>query len=532
MSTDKGDSDVVSVPRGDTPGAPHPRQTQFAGGRVVPQLESCSDGVVARAVSVPGHPHQVGSSVGGLVRDKAQQQASAVCLASPRSGGVGDRRAVLVVEASGRVCLSSVHHASQGPGESQTGRGSSDTGGPLLADQTVVLPSTGTPDGAPGSSASLPPTSVTARGPDSPLQRVHAQPSRLEAIRHSVGAEGFSAHAARIISESNRPSTSQCYDAKWRAWSDWCLKQQVDPLDPSLGQVGEFFIHLYEVKNLSVSAIKGYRSAMSSSLKFSKNEASSVGSDPKLSAMIRYFARNRFISRSVTPRWNLTSVLWSLCSAPYEPLGQASLLNLSIKTAFLLAFATAKRRGELHALSCADGHMSFASDSVTFILEPGFLAKSQTLFTTPDPIIVPALPRDCRSPITDRYLCPVRAIKIYLKRTKKLRKNRLRFFIPTLSTREVSKATISRWICRAITTAYAGLSTIPRRRFGTRAHEVRAVATSWAFRSGVPLSRIMQAASWRHHNTFSRFYLRSLTTQAKDLLQLGPLVAAGAVVNA
>ncbi len=270
---------------------------------------------------------------------------------------------------------------------------------------------------------------------------------------------------------------------------------------------------------------------MASSLKYSKNAARLVGSDPKLSAMIRYFARNRFISRTVTPRWNLTSVLWSLCSAPYEPLGQASLLNLSIKTAFLLAFATAKRRGELHALSCADGHMSFAQDSVTFILEPGFLAKTQTLFKTPDPIIVPALPRGSRSPITDRYLCPVRAIKIYLRRTKKLRKKRLRFFIPTLSTRDVSKATISRWICKAITTAYAGLSTIPRRRFGTRAHEVRAVATSWAFRSGVPLSRIMQAASWRHHNTFSQFYLRSLTTQAADLLQLGPLIAAGAVVN-
>ncbi|MES9882153.1 MAG: hypothetical protein ABW185_14870 [Sedimenticola sp.] len=270
---------------------------------------------------------------------------------------------------------------------------------------------------------------------------------------------------------------------------------------------------------------------MASSLKYSKNAARFVGSDPKLSAMIRYFARNRFISRTVTPRWNLTSVLWSLCSAPYEPLSQASLLNLSIKTAFLLAFATAKRRGELHALSCADGHMSLAQDSVTFTLEPGFLAKTQTLFQTPDPIIVPALPRGSRSPITDRYLCPVRAIKIYLKRTKKLRQNRLRFFIPTLSTRDVSKATISRWICRAITTAYAGLSSIPRSRFGTRAHEVRAVATSWAFRSGVPLSRIMQAASWRHHNTFSRFYLRSLTTQSQDLLQLGPLVAAGVVVN-
>ncbi len=85
----------------------------------------------------------------------------------------------------------------------------------------------------------------------------------------------------------------------------------------------------------------------------------------KLSAMIRYFARNRFISRTITPRWNLTSVLWSLCSAPYEPLGQASLLNLSIKTAYLLAFATAKRRGQLHALSCAQGHISFAQDSVT-----------------------------------------------------------------------------------------------------------------------------------------------------------------------
>ena len=43
------------------------------------------------------------------------------------------------------------------------------------------------------------------------------------------------------------------------------------------------------------------------------------------------------------PSWDLQVALRSLCLPPFEPLSQADLTRLSMKTAFLLAIATAKR---------------------------------------------------------------------------------------------------------------------------------------------------------------------------------------------
>ena len=55
-------------------------------------------------------------------------------------------------------------------------------------------------------------------------------------------------------------------------------------------------------------------------------------------------------------------MLDALCLPPFEPLAQAELKWVSIKTAFLLAIASAKRVGELHALSVCDSCLRWNSD--------------------------------------------------------------------------------------------------------------------------------------------------------------------------
>ena len=50
--------------------------------------------------------------------------------------------------------------------------------------------------------------------------------------------------------------------------------------------------------------------------------------------------------------WDLDVVLRHLMSSEYEPLEHLSLRALTKKTLFLVALATAKRVGELQALSC------------------------------------------------------------------------------------------------------------------------------------------------------------------------------------
>ena len=51
------------------------------------------------------------------------------------------------------------------------------------------------------------------------------------------------------------------------------------------------------------------------------------------------------------PDWDLSLVLKALMKAPFEPIQTCELKCLTYKTVFLLAFATAARRSELHALS-------------------------------------------------------------------------------------------------------------------------------------------------------------------------------------
>ena len=113
---------------------------------------------------------------------------------------------------------------------------------------------------------------------------------------------------------------------------------------------------------------------------------------------------------------------WRLQKAPmYEPLHQASGLHVTIKTAFLLALTTAKRCSDIYALAVDASHLRFnKSDGlVSLIVQIGSLAKSQLPSICPDPIVIPTLARTCNQRgHSDRLLCPIRALKCYLKMTK------------------------------------------------------------------------------------------------------------------
>ena len=52
----------------------------------------------------------------------------------------------------------------------------------------------------------------------------------------------------------------------------------------------------------------------------------------------------------VLPQWDLGILLGALSKPPYEPLREASLKHLTLKTVFLLAMASAGRCSELQAL--------------------------------------------------------------------------------------------------------------------------------------------------------------------------------------
>ena len=170
---------------------------------------------------------------------------------------------------------------------------------------------------------------------------------------------------------------------------------------------------------------------------------------------------------------------------------------------------------------------------MTFCLAPDFLAKTQRPGDeSMDVFSIPALTEFVGDQEVDGLLCPVRAVREYLRRTRDCRPSCSRLFVTVSEPRRpVHPHTLSFWICQVIRRAYAGVSEEECRLVKLGSHEIRAVATSALFRKVRSLSSVLKAGTWRCMSTFASFYLRDVTHKYLDTFSLGPIVAALGVVR-
>ena len=197
---------------------------------------------------------------------------------------------------------------------------------------------------------------------------------------------------------------------------------------------------------------------------------------------------------------------------------------------FLLALASAKRIGDLHALSYRVSHTRNWVE-VSFSFVTGFVAKTQdpsSLAPRFEGFSVPALP-NARNNHNGR-LCPVRAVKVYLDRTAPHRPRCERFFVTAgRSKKEIAKTTVSFWLRKTISRAYELSGTalpVP----APRARETRGIAPSLPFKKNFAVDQVLKAGTWRRHTTFTRHYLRDIAHKSLATFHLGPVVAAQALV--
>ena len=178
-------------------------------------------------------------------------------------------------------------------------------------------------------------------------------------------------------------------------------------------------------------------------------------------------------------------------------------------------------------------HLRFnqSDGSVSLTVQTGFFAKNQLLSICPDSIIIPSLAQTCKMEYVDRLLCPIRALKFYLKMTSSYRKNRTRLILPIKGNQDMSKALVSRWVSYTIKLAYRKLTHRDISFLKIKAHEVKALSSSWTFFDKVPFSEILKAAVWNQSSTFAKFYLREMSQQADNLHTLSPIVVAQKVVG-
>ena len=364
-----------------------------------------------------------------------------------------------------------------------------------------------------------------------------AEPSRMAIISGYIEQRGFSKQVSQRLSVPQRKSTSEVYDGKWKVFRQWCQSQQLNPATTSIPDIADFLLFLFSEKKLSISTIKGYRSCLSQVM---SARGIDISSNSDLNLLVRSFTVERPLAHREIPRWDLLVVLRYLMKAPFEKMETSSLKHLTMKTAFLLSLATAKRNSELHAFSAIvafpDGH---ASATLSFL--PDFIAKT-TQLDKPDggtltPVTIPALAPTLPSDHSDRSLCPVRALRLYLERTKagkdSLRPRRLFVSYKPDHNRDIHKATLSGWIKLTIREAYRAVQDEDLPHFsstGFQARELRAHATTLAFSQHHSLSQVMSAASWRNSGTFAQFYLRDIPS-CEGLSSLGPFVAGQFVIG-
>ena len=231
-------------------------------------------------------------------------------------------------------------------------------------------------------------------------------------------------------------------------------------------------------------------------------------------------------------------VLQSLTQAPFEPMALAPLKWVTFKTCFLVTLASGKRRSEVHALL----HSRLRTDDnwSKVILEPSnrFIAKNQ-LARDGTAVLQPIVLRSLSGTLSrdlqdDRSLCPVRALRYYLDRTKDLRGDRELLFISHRSSHrtEIHKNTLSSWLVQTIRHCLQHCSDNTAALCRVKSHDIRALAASWAFKSGVALEDVMKACSWKAHNTFTSFYLKDVSlSNPEGKISLGPVAIAQQTVH-
>lgn len=311
----------------------------------------------------------------------------------------------------------------------------------------------------------------------------------------------------------------------------------MDPFHAPIPKITSFLSWVLEERKLSVDALRGYRSTISSVIKSATCGSRDLSVDASLRAYIRHHMLANPRPFKHRPPWDLSVVLHALGKPPYEPLKDASLKSVTLKAVFLLSLALGRRRSYVHALMHGSPYTEFAKDGTKVSLRPSvaFVAKNERPNAQKSVITLPALNGPSAE---DHYLCPVRALHHYHKMTAPpaVRQGRLRLFIqhkrmPVIQ--EVSLTTVSRWIKQVVVSA---LDSMTQDRAGlslhqVRAHDLRALAASWASFNDVSLDEICKACFWKSPGCFQDRYLKDMASISDGMYSLGDLVVAHTVVN-
>ncbi len=368
----------------------------------------------------------------------------------------------------------------------------SHTSGPSLPRASLAP----TPESVPGPSLST--------GPGTTTQTPKSRPTvsgGLANHRQSLENQGFSSEVVATMLARRGDSTYSRYGECWKAFNGWCESRGADPFSASQMVILEFLQSLLD-SGRATNTLKVYSSAILA-FHFGINGIP-VGRLPSVSRFLAGAVRI-WPNPVVLPSWSLQPVLDSLTKYPWEPMEQADIKHVTLKTIFLLAVTSARRVSELNALCLDKGcYRLITPDILLLRTNVDFMPKCKTEFHRSQEIQLNSFYAKPKTPDEKRLhrMCPIRALQVYVDRTKESRKSNQLFvsFKKGSQGFPISKKRISSWIVETIRTCYLQEGLPPPK--NVRAHGTRAQASSWAAFAGVDPMRICRAAVWSNLHTF------------------------------
>ncbi len=348
------------------------------------------------------------------------------------------------------------------------------------------------------------------------------EPSCVVASGLSGELDALQARVVGTLTEARAPSTRRLYALKWGVFVKWCHQAHIDPVVCTVLDVLSFLQYRLDSGSLP-STLKVYVAAIASFR--SPQGGQSIGRDPMVVSFLKGARRLHPPRPPSVPPWDLEVVLRALSQPPFEPLSSVGLKELSLKTALLLALASAKRIGDLHAFSVDSDCIRFGPGDCSVTLRPrmGYVPKSLSTPFKIQTVSLSALSSESAASSeadAQTSVCPVRALRIYIDRSASFRQSNQLFvcYGGCARGRAVSKQRLSHWIVDAITAAYTnqGLE-CP---LHIRGHSTRAMASWWAWSRGMSIQDICVAAGWSSENTFARFYRLDVQSFASQVLSV------------
>ena len=471
-----------------------------------------------------------------LVCHQNEQQATPICVSSPRSKCNSGRCIEHLLGGNGRLCLLSNSSNSQGSPKDEVLCMSNDCGGPRVARDELVLGShrpfhkTSTVSSTLGVASEA---TIQSKIPSKPSL---SQSSCLASGLETKSPQKFSSTVAERIKAPQRFSSRRVYESRWSIFESWGKEKQVEFEQPSISTIADILIHLFNEKNLKPTTIAGYRTAIADHLGPAGND---ISHSFELNRLIASFHRDRPVKDRGVPSWDLSLVLLALTKSPFEPLKDAPLKLLTFKTVFLMTLASGRRRGEVHAWTFKSLKHKAGWKEVTVAPSSVFLSKNQLASDGPNvvqPVVIPALKPILDSSLSqDMTLCPVRSLRYYVDKTKDIRDGKHLLFVSFKNgfSGDIQRATISSWIKQTVILAYQESDLETQKLSRVKAHDVRSMAASLAFKGGVSLDQILGACFWKSHTTFTNFYLKDVSWKSKEGAEysLGSVVSAQHIVH-